>query len=502
MEHSIKRPTYEEHIKHLFSDEDAGCMSWAIDLTTFEGVKASSAKISEWIGSGRMPPPDEDRSWSTEKLKTFRNWASNSGYAERPFVRLKPSAEQRVRRSIHELDDGEVELLKKAFVGIMSRDLDKDDPQSFFNLAGIHWLPGAESDAYCRHHDDSYNPWHRAYLMAFEDALRSVDGCENVSLPYWDILGDKLPDWIFEKPFYPYELPHKLVSLNGRETYDVGDPIKRHDADRIVQGVKDASDNIEVKIGEALSAPTWRGFNGWSDWPNQHEGIIRAHDNGHGICGDTIGNQDVAAFDPLFWFFHCNWDRLWWKWQIEKHTTSLLSFKGVVTGDEHWLSETPDTLLAPFDVNSAEMINLRDWNVDYEQPTEEEFGFDSLIVASRGSIEATSSFNVSTTERYSVRVKNIDRLDIPGSFSVVLYSGDHALRSTRIFQPSSPRDCANCSKHGVFSTDFIVDRDDISSQAELRVAIEIENNDGSVEEVPLSRAGNPTVNVRLLLSTQ
>jgi len=182
-----------------------------------------------------------------------------------------------------------------------------------------------------------------------------------------------------------------------------------------VQEVKDSSDDIEVKIGEALATNTWRGFNGWSDWPNRHEGIIRAHDSGHGACGDTVANQDVAAFDPLFWFFHCNWDRLWWKWQTDKHTTSLLSFKAVVTGDDHWLTEAPDTLLAPFDVNSAEMIDLRDWNVDYEQPADEQFNFDELIIASRGNIEAVSSFNIPTTERYSVRVKDINRLDIRGS---------------------------------------------------------------------------------------
>lgn len=502
MEHPINRPTYDEHINELFIAKDAGCMSWAIDLTSYEGVKASASKISEWIGSGRMPPPEESRSWSPEKLKTFRNWASKSGYAEKPFVRLKPSEEQRIRRSIHELDDKEINLLKKAFTGIMNRDQDRDDPASFFNLAGIHWLPGPIAETYCRHHDDAYNPWHRAYLMAFEDALRSVDGCESVVLPYWDILGDELPEWIYEPPFYPYAFPHQLVSLNGTDTYNVGEEIIRYSARKIVQEVQSASDDIEAKIGEALAADTWRGFNGWSDWPNRHEGIIRAHDNGHGACGDTIGNQDIAAFDPLFWFFHCNWDRLWWKWQSDKNTTSLLSFKAAVTGDDHWLNEAPETLLAPFDVNSAEMINLRDWNIDYKQPADEEINFDPLILASRGNVEAIRSFNIPTTERYSVRVKDINRLDIPGSFTVVLYSGENVLGKTRIFQPSTPRDCANCSKHGVFSTDFIVSRGNISSEDALRVAIEVKNRTGEKEEFPLERAGNPTVNVRLLLNVQ
>ena len=303
MEHPVKRPSYDEHIHELFTDDDIGCMRSEIDLSTYQGVKASASKISEWIGSGRMPPPSLGRPWSVEKLQTFRNWAGNTGYAEKPFVRIQPSERPRMRRNIHDLGDEELDLLKRAFKGIMERDQDTNDPTSFFNLAGIHWLPGPATETYCRHHDDAYNPWHRAYLIAFEDALRSVDGCEDVVLPYWDILGDPLPDWLYEEPFYPYVFPHRLVSLNGAFQYEVGDPIERFDANRIVDEVKAAKNDIEVKIGEALDADTWRGFNGWSDWPNQHEGIIRAHDNGHGACGRMIANQDVAAFDPLFWFF-------------------------------------------------------------------------------------------------------------------------------------------------------------------------------------------------------
>lgn len=370
MEHPIKRPSYVEHINELFTADDARCMNGAIDLTTYEGVRSTAAKISEWIGSGRMPPPDTGRQWSREKLETFRNWASNTGFAETPFVRLTPSDAPRVRRSLHDIETGSEELaiLSKAFKGMMARDADVDDPTSFFNLAGIHWLSGTSAKRYGRHHDNAYNPWHRSYLMAFEDALRSVEGCENVTLPYWDILGQALPDWVYEPPFYPYSMPHEILRLDGSVAYDVGYSTERNAAAQIFEEVKNRSADIETKIDEALASENWRGFNGWSDSPNRHQGIIRAHDSSHRVCGATIGNQDIAAFDPLFWFFHCNWDRLWWQWQNMHHTTTLLTFKTTVTGDTHWLEEEPDTLLAPFDVNSAEMINLAYWNVKYSDP--------------------------------------------------------------------------------------------------------------------------------------
>ncbi len=44
-------------------------------------------------------------------------------------------------------------------------------------------------------------------------------------------------------------------------------------------------------------------------------GIEAAHDAGHGAAGPSMSKPDAAAFDPVFWLFHANWDRLWWQWQ-------------------------------------------------------------------------------------------------------------------------------------------------------------------------------------------
>ena len=59
-------------------------------------------------------------------------------------------------------------------------DREPSEPGSYFALAGIHWLPGGWDGVKgrCKHHVNGYNPWHRALLKVFEDALRSVPGCE------------------------------------------------------------------------------------------------------------------------------------------------------------------------------------------------------------------------------------------------------------------------------------------------------------------------------------
>lgn len=508
MKHPIKRPTFEEHIKHMFIPDDIDCMHGRIDLTSFHVVRLNAPKIENRIADGSMPPPDTGRKWTADELQTFRNWANNTGFRQYPYVRISQSKKPRIRKSLHQIEksSNELDLLRKAFSGLKARDKDRNDPTSFFNLAGIHWLPGPDEkfptqNNDCRHHDDPYNPWHRAYLIAFENALRTIEGCEEVTLPYWDILGEKLPDWVYEEPFFPYEIPYKLESLDKIDVFEEGYPIERYSAAQIAENVVNDKTNIADQIAMAMEADNWFDFNGWNFSPRIHKAIIRAHDAGHGACGNTIANQDIAAFDPLFWFFHCNWDRLFWKWQQDKKITTGTAFEKFVTGDKSWLNDNSLTILTPFDVNSHEMIDLSAWNINYQHPPDTPLEFDERLILASGNVQVEKSFLIASMDRYSVRVKDINRLNIRGSFDVVLYSGERIIDRTYIFQPSSPRNCDTCVKNGVFSTDFIVDKKDISIEEALRVAIKTRKQNGEWEEIPLSEAGNPTLNIRLLLNS-
>lgn len=108
----------------------------------------------------------------------------------------------RIRRSLHVLEKEwreappgtvtELETLIKAFRGIQA--LDPEDKNSFFRIGGFHGEPfrgKGTTDSqwwggYCNHANVLFPTWHRAYLLRLEDALRSVKGCENVTLPFWD----------------------------------------------------------------------------------------------------------------------------------------------------------------------------------------------------------------------------------------------------------------------------------------------------------------------------
>ncbi|UOQ52797.1 tyrosinase family protein [Hymenobacter cellulosivorans] len=82
--------------------------------------------------------------------------------------------------------------LIRAWAGIKA--LPPDDLKSFFNLGGYHGEPfrgeGATDSAYwggyCNHGNVLFPTWHRVYCLKVEEALRSIPGCEDVTLPYWD----------------------------------------------------------------------------------------------------------------------------------------------------------------------------------------------------------------------------------------------------------------------------------------------------------------------------
>jgi len=138
------------------------------------------------------------------QLCKIPNWKSRIGkLAPEKDPTMKASSELRVRRSIPELQDDytkgnkkPLEDLMRAWKGI--KELPPDDPRSFFLLGGYHgepfrgagWGNTSYWGGYCNHGNVLFPTWHRVYLVKLEEALRSIPGCEDVTLPYWDETSD------------------------------------------------------------------------------------------------------------------------------------------------------------------------------------------------------------------------------------------------------------------------------------------------------------------------
>ena len=131
--------------------------------------------------------------------------------------------EIRVRKSLYELQDAyrsgnkkPLETLMRAWKGI--KELPPNDPRSFFSLGGLHgepfrgagWGSSAYWGGYCNHGNVLFPTWHRVYLLKLEEALRTIPGCEDVTLPFWDECSDESV-----KNGIPWALTQKEFELDG-----------------------------------------------------------------------------------------------------------------------------------------------------------------------------------------------------------------------------------------------------------------------------------------------
>ena len=136
-----------------------------------------------------------------------------------PLVRTRYSLQYIQQLYDSREDRSKLENLIRAFRGI--QDLPPDDPKSFFYIGGLHGLPYrgpgvTDPDwwgGYCWHSTVLFPTWHRIYMLYLEDALRSIPGCQDVTLPFWDQL---LNLESTREPVIPSVLTSPTFELDGR----------------------------------------------------------------------------------------------------------------------------------------------------------------------------------------------------------------------------------------------------------------------------------------------
>ena len=485
----VQNPTYMADIRQFFTDYDIAHMGpKGIDLSSYDGVKknATTIYIHTLQPDGDMPPAPYPK-WTADMSATFLKWIMN-GYpmgaaVPAPSLALKAVAPAtgRLRKNVTTLGTQEIADLTTAFNGLMA--MDPTTVGSYFALAGIHGLPQTN----CLHHEPRFNPWHREYLRVFEDALRSVPGCGNVTIPYWD-MAMPVPAFLKQAPFDQYVVPVDLGPGYGQNYTTT-----RYDDATIESNLQQNEffGNTATSLQQSMFGHY--GIDGYQDFS------IAAHDGGHVSIGETMADQNVASFDPIFWFYHCNLDRLWWKWQTLVGATTLSGFKSTMqAADQFWLSPPFSTLPATpaWTVTADQTIAQTDISYDT---------LDTPVMAGApqlenkvGSIDALRSFTIKRSAPVSVRVKDIDRLNIPGSFQVHLLADGERIATRAFFQPATPRNCANCREHGLINVNFRVDQEKILDK-KLTVEIHVPSQAEAGTRFPLSQAGNPTINARLLL---
>ena len=83
------------------------------------------------------------------------------------------------RKNINCLSTNELHNLREALTAIYQ--LPANNQNSYALIAGLH---GDPQPHHCIHNNTGFLSWHRKYLIAMEDALRTIHN--TVTLPYWN----------------------------------------------------------------------------------------------------------------------------------------------------------------------------------------------------------------------------------------------------------------------------------------------------------------------------
>jgi tyrosinase len=147
-------------------------------------------------------------------------------------------------------------------------------------------------------------PWHRLYLLAFEDIVRVVSGRADFALPYWDYTDPDpnrraLPE-AFRSPNHPI-LKH-LFRPNRNPGVNQGQPIDQPAGSRAPLSL------------DFMKSVDYNEFEDDAGFCANIDGTL--HGAVHVNVGNQIGMGRVAwaADDPIFWVHHCNIDRAWASW--------------------------------------------------------------------------------------------------------------------------------------------------------------------------------------------
>lgn len=502
----------------------------------------------------------------------------------------------RIRMSIEDLqyayehdDKKPLEDLMRAWKGI--KELPPDDPNSFFVIGGYHgepfrgagWGNASYWGGYCNHGNVLFPTWHRAYLLRLENALRSIPGCEAVTLPFWDetsvasknngipwaltvenfvldgqTIANPLRSFVFNKtikdhiggddPDYSrpagYEtVRYPLSGLVGRQdlaktkahnalypNYEINvGKLNGNVVDWLTAYIEVGPDgskkkietNVAKKYADCLDAPNYTVFSNttsaaeWNDnlppgaapvvpVESPHNSIhlsIGGYDVPSGAnAGDDspiagangdMGENDTAAFDPIFYFHHCFIDRVFWLWQKKHGATDdleiIAGYPGTNSVDNQgptpgvtpnsWLGV--DSPLDPFRKPDGSPYRSRDC-VNIERQLGYTYGRGSLEEA----VTSQAADLQAATKVRRVHVSGINRGAIRGSFLIsafaVVDGKQRRLGTEAVLSRWHVEGCANCQTHLQASAAIAIHG---LSDAEIdaaHVSVEVTTRDGSL----------------------
>lgn len=211
------------------------------------------------------------------------------------------------------------------------------------------------------HRSPSFLPWHRRFLLEFEQALQSVDS--SVMLPYWDWTRDRTASaslWGADFLGGDGRASDAQVTTgpfafnSGRWAVNVRVDSRTYLRRQLGGGGRPLPTRAEVDSVLAMPVYDMAPWNSQSNGFRNHlEGWrgVNLHNRVHVWVGGQMGTG-VSPNDPVFWLHHCFIDKLWADWQRLHPTSPYLPATG--TPD---VVDLRDTMKPWNDITPADLLD-------------------------------------------------------------------------------------------------------------------------------------------------
>jgi hypothetical protein len=199
------------------------------------------------------------------------------------------------------------------------------------------------------HQNSAFGPWHRYYLLRFEQALQAVD--PTVTLPYWDWTDHAATqNIIFQDNFmgpnggvggvgggnvrsgyFAFDAPGSGTNPTPLPAWWPAGLLGWRVKTQLQQGHGSALGrslspftSLETKahVLTCLARPNYENPSGFRPYLEGGASGNGMHNGMHGWGGGNMGDPNSSPNDLIFFMHHCNIDRLWAMWQIDGHQGS------------------------------------------------------------------------------------------------------------------------------------------------------------------------------------
>jgi tyrosinase len=248
--------------------------------------------------------------------------------------------ELRRRENVAGMDSSHPMLSSYAEAVQRMKDLPQSDPRNWERQAQIHF------DG-CPHGNWYFLPWHRAYVLEFEEICQEMSGNPDFALPYWNwTQNNSIPG-----PFWQGTLLDTTREIGPTASISVLF-VRQRLIDALLREVDFELFASFKPVGQNNTDQNWQRVPGGGALLER-----TPHDAVHVWIGGQSGNMRtlMSPRDPIFWLHHCNIDRLWAEWNAPPLGHGN-------TSDAHWT----DFRLSPFNKVVGDLQDITQLQYTYD----------------------------------------------------------------------------------------------------------------------------------------